>query len=154
MNIVKIIQTISIVILSFILMCLTACGTQNGIPKKETESNSTVSSAVSESSTQSTDTFDIAAYATKNGYSSYFADAVNPIHWLLISDNGIAELTAVSGIEKVNTIPFSAISNYESTATPVFNRLTVHDKSGGKIEINLTPDNCNEAIKQIENALN
>lgn len=140
------------------LICLTlllsACGSQNNETKKETESNSTVSSSVSESTPQGTETFDIEAYATKNSYSSYFADAVNPIHWLLFSDNGIAELTAVSGVEKVNTIPFSAISNYESTATPIFHRLTVHDKSGGKIEINLTPDNCDEVIKRIENVIN
>ena len=77
------------VVLICLLLLLSACGSQNEPPQAKDESKDAVSSSADGAATQSAEDFDIKEYADKNGYSLYYADAVSPIHWLLIGDNGI-----------------------------------------------------------------
>ena len=83
------------------------------------------------------------------GADRYWQDAFIDFKYFLLNGSELVCLLAIPNAEQTTVVPLSSVSRVEQTKTGAFTVVTVYDRSGGSVSINLDGDKAAELVKKI-----
>lgn len=140
-------------IISIVLICsliaFSACQsaeTENSNADTSGETQFVLSSDESSAKKEFDDTARLEKKLELYGTENYFADAIVPHRYLIISENSVICVLFTADSELCNEVPKTSIDRIENQATGDFALIDIIDKTGTNISFCCSPDDMNDII--------
>lgn len=90
------------------------------------------------------------SYLTAYGTDRYWKDQLVDYSYFLLNDRELVSLFAVPGLEQCTVVPLDSISSCTSVKNVLFTTVTVEDRAGKSVSINLGHEQAAELMNAIK----
>ena len=88
-------------------------------------------------------------YLERFGADSYYRDAFIDFKYFILNDSELVCLVAIENAEQTTVVPLESIARVEQTNTGAFTVVTVYDRTGASVSIDLDDAKAAELLQRI-----